>query len=393
VCPLRGWCRPANGLARTAAGTFNLGAMSSLRRTCLHAFNAARGARFVDFAGWEMPVQFRSILEEHRAVRTTAGLFDVSHMGEIVVRGPGARAFIDRLVTNDVSKLAPGRVIYSPMCDERGGVVDDLLVSCRGDEDFLICVNASNAAKDFAWMRDHAAGADCTVDDESAVWGLIALQGPAAEAILQPLTPAALGEIKYYHFTESSVAGVPCIVSRTGYTGEPGFELFCPWDRAESIALALEQAGVAHGMVMAGLGCRDSLRLEAGFSLYGHEISADISPIQAGLDWTVKLNKASPFIGREALAAQKATGVAKRVVFFRTGDRRIVRAETPVLAGETAVGRVLSGTLSPVLNEAIGSALVDASLLSSGVALTVDLRGQRMPLQIVRPPFIPLKKQ
>jgi aminomethyltransferase len=278
--------------------------MTSLRRTSLHALHAARGARFVDFAGWEMPVQYRSILEEHRIVRSAVGLFDVSHMGEFVVQGPGAESALDRLVTNDVSRLTPGRVLYSPMCHPHGGVVDDLLIYHRGPGDFLLCVNAANTAKDFAWVREHLADRRCTVQDVSAAWALLALQGPAAAATLQPLTPAALDELRYYHFVDDTVAGVPCIVSRTGYTGERGFELFCPWDQAETLATALEESGRAHGLGWCGLGARDSLRLEAGFSLYGHEITDDISPIEAGLDWTVKFNKATAFLGREVRARQ-----------------------------------------------------------------------------------------
>lgn len=369
--------------------------MTSLRRTCLHDFNAAHGARFVDFAGWEMPVQFKSILEEHRLVRSNVGLFDVSHMGEFAVRGPGAAAALDRLVTNDVSSLTPGRVLYSPMCHPHGGVVDDLLIYHRGPGDYLLCVNASNTAKDFAWIREHLADARCTIEDVSAAWGLIALQGPGAGATLQPLTRATLGNLPYYHFVENTVAGVPCLISRTGYTGERGFELFCPWAQTEAVAAALETSGKLHGLGLCGLGARDSLRLEAGFSLYGHEINDDITPIQARLDWTVKLNKSAAFLGREILAQEKANGPARRVVFFRTGDRRIVRPETPVLADRVPVGRVLSGTLSPVLNEAIGSALVDAKAVAAitNTPLSVDLRGQRVVLHLARPPFVALPKQ
>ncbi len=336
-----------------------------------------------------MPVQYRSILEEHRAVRNAAGLFDVSHMGEISVRGAQASALIDRLVTNDVSKLAPGRVLYSPMCNADGGVIDDVLVYKRGEEDFLICANASNATRDFEWIRSQIGDTGCEIRDESAAWGLLAVQGPNAPALVRSLASVPLDEIRYYHFAEGEVAGARCLISRTGYTGEAGFELFCPWNETEKLALALEQAGAAHGLVLCGLGARDSLRLEAGFSLYGHEISEQITPIQAGLDWTVKLEK-TDFIGRAALRAEKTDGPANRVVFFRTGDRRIVRADTPVLAGDESVGRVLSGTMSPVLNEAIGSALVASK--HAGASLSVDLRGQRIGLQIVKPPFVPLKK-
>lgn len=364
--------------------------MSVLRRTCLHEFNAARNARFVDFAGWEMPVQFRSILEEHRAVRTSAGMFDVSHMGEIAVRGPQAADLIDRLITNDVSKLYPGRVLYSPMCQVHGGVIDDLLVSMREPGEFLICVNATNATKDLAWMQQHAQDFDCSVTDESARWGLIALQGSKSPAILQPLTPAVLGGIKYYHFVEAPVAGAASIISRTGYTGETGFELFCPWDQAATIAAALEEEGAPHQLTICGLGARDSLRLEAGYPLYGHEINDDISPIQAGLSWTVKLNKSADFVGRTALKKEKADGPERRVLFFRTGDRRIVRGGSDILTDVGVVGQVLSGTLSPMLNEAIGSAIVNAGAAEEN--LFVDLRGNRIALQLVRPPFIPLQK-
>ncbi len=365
--------------------------MSTLRRTCLHEFNAARGARFVDFAGWEMPVQFKSILDEHRAVRTAAGMFDVSHMGEFLVRGRGAGAFIDRLLTNDVSRLTPGGVLYSPMCHPGGGVVDDLLVYMRAPDDFLICVNASNTGKDLAWIRSHAGDFGGAIEDQSQQWGLIALQGPRSRDILEKLTPVPLPELRYYRFAEAPVAGVLSIISRTGYTGELGYELFVPWDRAEEIAFALEEAGRTHGLIPCGLGARDSLRLEAGFSLYGHEIDDEITPVQAGLMWTVKLGKASDFVGREALLREKNEGPARRVVFFRTGDRRIIRPGTPVLAGEQAVGRVLSGTLSPVRNEAIGSALVTAAAATG--ALAVDVRGQRVALLTCKPPFVDLPKQ
>lgn len=363
--------------------------MNTPRRTSLYAFHAARGARFVDFAGWEMPVQYRSILEEHRAVRTTAGMFDVSHMGEIGVYGPAAADLIDTLVTNDVASMTPGRVVYTPMCNRMGGVIDDLLVYRRSETEFLLCVNASNTGADFDWIHSRGEGSGCSIIDESARWGLLAVQGPNAEAILQSLTSVALADIRYYHFVSDAMAGVPCLISRTGYTGEKGFELFCPSDEAEKLALAIEKSGGSHGLVLCGLGARDSLRLEAGFSLYGHEIDKDISPLQAGLGWTVKLNKTA-FIGRDALATEKAEKPAAKVLFFRTGDRRIVRPGTTVLTDSIEVGRVLSGTLSPMLNEAIGSALVESRFVDN--ELSVDLRGQRVVLQVVKPPFVPLKK-
>lgn len=365
--------------------------MSELKRTPLRDFHAAHGGRLVDFAGWEMPVQYRSILEEHKAVRRTAGLFDVSHMGEVDVRGPDAGKFLNHLVTNDVAKLFPGRVLYSPMCYANGGVVDDLLVYKRGEEDYFLCINAGNIEKDLAWIREQAAKFTVTITDRSADYALLAVQGPRAAEIVQSLTGAKLGLVKYYHFTEATVAGVNCIASRTGYTGEDGFELYHAAGDAVALATAVLEAGKPLGLELAGLGARDSLRLEAGYPLYGHEITADISPLTAGLGWTVKLDKGADFIGREALVAEKAKGSPQKVVFFKTGDRRIVRAETAVLDGSGAnVGRVVSGTLSPLLNEAIGSALV--STAAAAAPLVVDIRGTKLPLQLVKPPFVDLKK-
>lgn len=365
--------------------------MSSLKRTPLYAFHAAHGGRLVDFAGWEMPVQYRSILEEHKAVRRAAGLFDVSHMGEVDVRGPGAGAFLNHLVTNDVAKLYPGRVQYSPMCQPDGGVVDDLLIYMRAPEDYFLCINAGNIDKDVAWITEQAKAFNVSIRDRSDDYALLAIQGPKASEIVQGLTGAKLGAVKYYHFVEGTVAGIHCLISRTGYTGEDGFELYHAAADAPGLAEALLTAGLPHGLELAGLGARDSLRLEAGYPLYGHEISATISPLTAGLGWTVKLDKGADFVGRAALLAEKAGAGTQGVVYFRTGDRRIVRADAPVLgaAGQT-VGRVVSGTLSPVLNEAIGSALVSRDAIAAPLA--VDIRGTLLNLQLVKPPFVPLKK-
>ncbi len=365
--------------------------MSELKRTALRDFHAAHGARLVDFAGWEMPVQYRSILEEHKAVRRAAGLFDVSHMGEVDVRGPEAGRFLNHLVTNDVAKLYPGRVLYSPMCYANGGVVDDLLVYLRAADDYFLCINAGNIDKDLAWIREQAAAFQVTITDRSADYGLLAIQGPRAAEIVQSLTGAKLGLVKYYHFAEATVAGIHCLASRTGYTGEDGFELYHASSESVALAEALLAAGASRGLELAGLGARDGLRLEAGYPLYGHEITADISPLTAGLGWTVKLDKGGDFIGRAALVAERERGAPNKVIFFKTGDRRIVRAETPVLGADGAiVGRVLSGTLSPLLNEAIGSALVTTP--SAAGNLSVDLRGTRMALQLTKPPFVELKK-
>jgi aminomethyltransferase len=365
--------------------------MSLLQRTPLYAFHAAHGGRLVDFAGWEMPVQYRSILEEHKAVRRTAGLFDVSHMGEVDVQGPDAGRFLNHLVTNDVAKMYPGRVLYSPMCQPDGGVVDDLLVYMRSADDYFLCINAGNIDKDVAWIAREATGFDVRIRNRSSDYALLAVQGPKAAEIVQSLTGAKLGAVKYYHFVEGTVAGVHCILSRTGYTGEDGFELYHAAAEAPALAEAVLAAGLPHGLELAGLGARDSLRLEAGYPLYGHEISSTISPLTAGLGWTVKLEKGSEFVGQAALRAEKQGGAAQTVVYFRTGDRRIVRADAPVLGpAGLAVGRVLSGTLSPMLNEAIGSALVSKEAAAG--PLSVDIRGTQLNLQLVKPPFVPLKK-
>ncbi|HEY4302078.1 MAG TPA: glycine cleavage system aminomethyltransferase GcvT [Candidatus Didemnitutus sp.] len=364
--------------------------MAELRTTPLNAFHRRHGGRMVDFAGWDMPVQYRSILEEHKAVRQRAGLFDVSHMGEADVQGPEALRFLQHLVTNDCGKLFPGRVLYTVMCHPDGGVVDDLLVYMRGPADYFLCINAGNIAKDIAWMQEQAKGFDCTVTDRSADYGQLAIQGPRAIDIVQALTATDLTGIKYYHFSEGMVSGVKCLISRTGYTGEDGVELYCPAAETEKLAEAVLAAGVPAGLELAGLGSRDSLRLEAGFPLYGHEITESINPIVAGLGWIVKFDKGT-FIGSEALRAAKAAAGGKKIVYFRTGDRRIARAGAPVLTASGAeVGAVVSGTLSPILNEAIGSALVDVAALEAPLA--VDIRGTRVNLSLVKPPFVPLKK-
>lgn len=344
----------------------------------------------VDFAGWDMPVQYKSILDEHKAVRQHCGLFDVSHMGEADVKGPEALKFLQHLVTNDCSKLYPGRVLYTCMCYPDGGVVDDLLVYMRNSNDYLLCINAGNIDKDIAWMREQAKGFDCSVVNVSDEYAQLAIQGPRAIALVQTLTTTELTTIKYYHFASAEVAGLPCIISRTGYTGEDGVELYCAAEFGAQLAEAMLAAGGPFGLELAGLGARDSLRLEAGFPLYGHEITERITPISAGLGWIVKFDK-GPFIGSAALQAEKFQGSAKKIIFFRTGDRRIVRAGAPVLdAAGREVGQVVSGTLSPVINEAIGSALVETKALPAG--LQVDIRGAKLNLHLVKPPFVPLKK-
>lgn len=352
---------------------------SDLKATPLAAFHAAHGARLVPFAGWEMPVQYTSILDEHRAVRRDVGLFDVSHMGEAVVTGPQAAQFLDYVATNRLGDLPPGQARYTLLCNETGGCVDDVIVYHRAEGEFLAVLNASNAERDLAWLRQHAADFDCTITDESAATALLALQGPHAADLLERLAPH-FPELSRFGCSPAVVAGVELFAARTGYTGEDGFELFCAVGQAHSLAEALVEAGATP----CGLGARDSLRLEAGYPLYGHEIDADISPLEAGLGFAVKLKK-ERFYGKEALAVQKETGVPRKIVWFTLEGKRQARAGMRVLAGEAEVGDVRSGAFSPVLECPIGSALVDARRTQA--ALEVDCRGKRLPLLVKKPPL------
>ena len=359
----------------------------TLARTPLHALHVELGARIVPFAGWEMPVQYAGIIEEHQAVRKAAGLFDVSHMGEARIRGRDAAAFLDRIMTNDMASLRPGMARYTVMCQPDGGCVDDLIVYRFSETEFLICLNAANAAKDIAWMRSLIGPFKVEVLDECAAWAQLAIQGPLAERILGLATALPLGTIKRFGFAVGEVAGASgCVVSRTGYTGSAGFEIYLPAASAEKVARALLELGKPHGLVPAGLGARDSLRLEANYPLYGHEISERISPIQAGLGWTVKFAKGE-FVGREALRRQAEAGPAASVILFSLDDRRIARQGAQVFAGETPVGEVLSGTHSPTLNKPIGTALIAAGFTGSA-ELTVDIRGNRIPLRVAVEPFV-----
>ncbi len=357
----------------------------TLRRTPLFDFHVRHGGRIVPFAGWEMPVQYGPILDEHRAVREAAGLFDVSHMGEVRVTGARAGEYLDSLVPNDVSAATDGKAVYSCLCHPHGGCVDDLIIYRISADNYFICVNAGNKDKDFTWIRDHAAGFGVTVTDESDAWGQLALQGPKAHDILETLTSAPIRAIKRFGFAIGIVAGVECIISRTGYTGEDGFELYCPAASADALAEAVFNAGTPLGLKLAGLGCRDSLRLEAGYPLYGHEITDSITPLEGGLAWTVKLGKKADFIGRSALQAQKDAGVPRRLVHFILNDRRIARGGTPVLVGGKVVGEVVSGTLSPLLNQPIGAALIASS--ANDAELVVDLRGNLVPLVVKKAPL------
>ncbi|HEV7519445.1 MAG TPA: glycine cleavage system aminomethyltransferase GcvT, partial [Thermoanaerobaculia bacterium] len=318
----------------------------ALKRTPLYECHREAGGKMVPFAGWEMPVQYSGVMEEHRAVRTAAGLFDVSHMGEIRVRGAGALGLLQRLTPNDIAKLAPGRAHYSGLLTERATYVDDLLIYRLGDEDFLVVVNASNADRDFAWIASRNENA-AEVTNASDDYALLALQGPKALAILAPLASLDVSTLRYYGFAQGEVAGVPALISRTGYTGEDGVELYLAPADAPAVWRRLLAAGAPHGLVPAGLGARDTLRLEAGMALYGHEIDDTTTPLEAGLAWVVKLGKGD-FLGREVLAFQQAEGVKRKLVGFEVLGRGIGRQGHAVLdAAGNPVGTVTSGTWSP----------------------------------------------
>lgn len=367
--------------------------MSELNESPLRLFHERRNARMVPFAGWSMPVQYSSIIDEHKAVREKAGLFDASHMGEILVEGKQAETFLDHLVTNAVAPTAVGKAVYTVMCYENGTVVDDLIIYRRGDYRFMLCVNASNAEKDLAWIQKQASGFECAIKDVSAEYGLLALQGPlAAKIITMVLTWPELANMSRFQFIEREWSSIPLLVSRTGYTGEDGFEIFCPVKNAEIIAEVIITSGEPMGLLPCGLGSRDSLRLESGYPLYGHEISDEINPLSGGLGWVVKLKKDCDFIGKKALMDLQQNGLKQKVIHFVLKDRRIAREGMAVISGDKTVGKVVSGTHSPMLNAPIGSALIDYDAANSD-NLAIEIRGKSIELQVKKPPLYQSPKE
>jgi len=364
---------------------------SEPRRTPLYERHVAAGGRMVPFAGWTLPVQYAGVIEEHRAVRSAAGLFDVSHMGEIRVAGPGAEALLQRLTPNDVAKLAPGRAHYSGLLTESGTYLDDLLVYrlAAGDPlgDFLVVVNAANRERDAARFAEFAGSVGSVeVEDVSDRIALLALQGPRAEETLTPLVSIDLSALRYYGHARGEVGGKPALVSRTGYTGEDGFELYLDAGDAVAVWDLLLDCGEGYGLQPAGLGARDTLRLEAAMALYGHELDEQTTPYEAGLGWVVKLDKGE-FVGRDALARQKDEGVGRKLAGFEVAGRGIAREGHEVRAGAETVGRVTSGTWSPTLEKAIGMAYLPPGLAAAGSELTVDVRGRELPARVVELPF------
>lgn len=357
------------------------------KKTPLFASHQKYGGKIVEFGGWLLPVQYSGIIEEHAAVRTKAGLFDVSHMGEIWVEGRDALAFLQNLVTNDLAGMKNGQIRYSPMCYEDGGTVDDLLIYRYGETCYLVVANAANIDKDREWMIKNMAGFEAVLADKSDETAQLALQGPLSTAILSKLTGEAVADIAFYHFIDDvAVAGKKTMVSRTGYTGEDGYEIYCAPEDVTHLWESIMEAGREEGLLPAGLGCRDTLRFESCLPLYGHELSAGISPLAAGLGRFVKLDKAS-FIGREALVRQKEAGLPLKVMGVEVTGRGIARAGYPIKADGRVIGTVTTGSPAPTLGKNMALALVDAAYAEIGREIAVEVRGKEIAAVIVAKPF------
>jgi aminomethyltransferase len=355
-----------------------------MKRTPLYAAHQALGARFVDFGGWEMPVQYTGIIEEHQAVRQRVGLFDVSHMGEIELRGPRAIAVCQELTVNDLNRLRDGQAQYSLLCRPSGGVVDDIMVHRLSSERVLLCVNAGNIEKDFAWILEHRDGAEAI--NRSDEFGLLALQGPQATAVLRTVTSLSLDEIPPFAFADGQVAGRSVLAAHTGYTGEDGWEMYCRPQDAVMLWDTLLEAGAPVGIKPAGLGARDTLRLERALPLYGHELTDETTPLEAGLSWVVRFDKGS-FIGRGALQRQRAAGVSRRLVGVVLTEPGIARQGYGIIGGGEVVGQITSGTKSPTLGKAIGLGYVASAWQKVGTTLSIDIRGRAIAAEVVQLPF------
>lgn len=355
-------------------------------RTALYDIHTGLGAKMVDFAGFSMPVQYTGIIEEHLTVRSSVGMFDVSHMGEVEIWGQDALAYVQRITTNDVSKLVDGKIQYSVMCYDDGGIVDDLLVYHMGDH-YMLVVNAANIARDIEWMERHVSG-DVKIRNRSQEISLLAVQGRFALATLQKLTTADLSKIPYYSFVRNTLAGVDMIISRTGYTGEKGFELYFPADQesGKKVWDAIMIAGKEFGIAPAGLGARDTLRLEMGFCLYGNDIDSTTNPLEAGLGWLTRLEKGE-FVGREALVAAKQRGLERKLVGMHLEGKMIARQGYSIHAGDT-VGRVTSGTFSPVLGHGIALGYLPAAFAKPGSLCEVMIRNTPVSARVVSLPFV-----
>ena len=358
-----------------------------LKQTPFHDLHTALGAKMVEFADFEMPVQYTGIIEEHHAVRLAVGVFDVTHMGEFFVRGKGALEFLQHVTINDVARLKPGRVQYSAMCYEDGGIIDDLLIY-RLENYYMLVVNASNLQKDFDWLLSRKSG-DVELENVSTATALLAVQGPKSLAALQKLTSEDLSKIEYYSFTQGTLAGVPMVISRTGYTGELGFELYFDshTETTKKIWHAVFDAGKEWSIRPVGLGARDTLRLEMGYCLYGNDIDSTTNPLEAGLGWITKLSK-KEFVGRAALLKARDEGLKRKLVGFTLPERTVARHGNDLLKNGAVVGHVTSGTFSPSLKRGIGMGYVSIECAEAGTIVAVNIRGKEVPATIVKVPFL-----
>ncbi len=361
-----------------------------LKKTPLYDAHVAAGARMVAFGGWLMPVQYTGITEEHVAVRTKAGLFDVSHMGQVEVRGISATAFLDYLLPNHIGALRPGGILYTPMCNEAGGIIDDLLVYRRDEADYLLVVNAGRKDVDVAWIEAQARGfGGVERVDASDRYAMVALQGPHAEAILSRHTDADLSALGYYHYTAARLAGIEALISRTGYTGEDGFEVLCAPAEGPKVWDLLLQETDGKRAVPAGLGARDTLRLEAGYALYGNDLNEETTPLEARLGWTIRFDKPGDFIGRAALLKQQEAGAQRRLVGLRMTERAIPRSHQRILSpAGNAAGETTSGTFSPTLKAGIALGYVRPALSKPGAPLSIEIRTDRKAAEVVKLPFV-----
>ena len=357
-----------------------------MKKTPLYDIHIKLGGKMIDFGGWALPVQYSSIIEEHHAVRERAGLFDVSHMGEIIVEGPSAFEFIQQMVTNDILGISRGRAIYTPMCYQDGGTVDDLIIYQLEDDKYLLVVNASNIDKDYEWLMEHIIDG-VEVHNVSYDYAQLAIQGPAAQSILQKLTDFFLEGIRFFRFAKDvEIGGIRSLISRTGYTGEDGFEVYFPAGKAVELWDKIMEAGEKEGMLPAGLGARDTLRFEAGLPLYGNELSQEISPLEAGLGRFVKLDK-EYFIGKDALAKQGKEGVKRTLVGFEMIDRGIPRSQYKIYCEDKEIGVVTSGTFAPTLQKNLGLALIDPAYSEIGTEISVIIRNRSPKARVVGIPF------
>jgi aminomethyltransferase len=357
-----------------------------VKKTPLYQEHINLGGSMVDFGGWQLPVQYSSIIEEHEKVRTVAGLFDVSHMGEILVKGEGAEEYLQRMLTNKVVFTTDSQIIYSPMCYPDGGVVDDLLVYKLGHEEYLLVVNASNTDKDYEWLAEHNT-TGLQVENVSEKYAQLALQGPKAESILQRLTTTSLKDIKFFHYTSNvDIRGIKVLISRTGYTGEDGFELYLEPSKVVDLWNILLDEGKEDGLVPAGLGARDTLRFEAALSLYGHEISSEISPLEAGLTRFVKMDKGD-FIGKKALEEQIEKGVKRKLIGFEMIGRGIPRNGYEVQVDSETVGYVTSGSFAPTLKKNLGLALISSECAKVGDNINIIIRNRSVEAKTIKTPF------